>query len=49
MPLNRRQVMGLAAASSLTPLHQAFAQAGYPSKPITLVVRRVGPWTTRDA
>lgn len=38
MQLNRRQVMGLAAASSLTPLHQAFAQAGYPSKPITLVV-----------
>jgi tripartite-type tricarboxylate transporter receptor subunit TctC len=38
MPLNRRQVMGLAAASTLTPLHPAFAQAGYPSKPITLVV-----------
>jgi tripartite-type tricarboxylate transporter receptor subunit TctC len=38
MQLNRRQVMGLAAASALTPLHQAFAQAGYPSKPITLVV-----------
>ena len=38
MPLNRRQVMGLATASSLTPLHQTFAQAGYPSKPITLVV-----------
>ena len=38
MPHNRRQVMGLAAASTLTPLHPAFAQAGYPSKPITLVV-----------
>ncbi|MFY7982326.1 MAG: Bug family tripartite tricarboxylate transporter substrate binding protein [Limnohabitans sp.] len=38
MQLNRRQMMGLAAASSLTTLHQAFAQAGYPSKPITLVV-----------
>jgi tripartite-type tricarboxylate transporter receptor subunit TctC len=38
MQLNRRQVMGLAAASTLTPLHPAFAQAGYPSKPITLVV-----------
>lgn len=38
MQLNRRQVMGLAAASSLTPLHHAFAQAGFPSKPITLVV-----------
>jgi tripartite-type tricarboxylate transporter receptor subunit TctC len=38
MQLNRRQVMSLAAASSLTPLHNAFAQAGYPAKPITLVV-----------
>ena len=38
MQLNRRQVMGLAAAGALTPLHPAFAQAGYPSKPITLVV-----------
>lgn len=38
MQLNRRQVIGLAAASSLTPLYQALAQAGYPSKPITLVV-----------
>ena len=38
MQLNRRQVMGLAAAGALTPLHSAFAQAGYPSKPITLVV-----------
>jgi tripartite-type tricarboxylate transporter receptor subunit TctC len=38
MQLNRRQVIGLAAASSLTPLHQALAQTGYPSKPITLVV-----------
>lgn len=38
MQLNRRQVMGLAAASSLSPIHRAFAQAAYPSKPITLVV-----------
>ncbi|PVE08068.1 tripartite tricarboxylate transporter substrate binding protein [Limnohabitans sp. Rim28] len=38
MQLNRRQVMGLAAAGALTPLHPALAQAGYPSKPITLVV-----------
>lgn len=38
MQLNRRQVMRLAAASALTPLHNAFAQAGYPAKPITLVV-----------
>lgn len=38
MQLNRRQVMGLAATSSLSPIHQAFAQAAYPSKPITLVV-----------
>ena len=38
MQLNRRKVMSLAAASSLTPLHHAFAQASYPSKPITLVV-----------
>lgn len=38
MPFNRRQVLGLAASSALTPLNHAFAQTGYPSKPITLVV-----------
>ena len=38
MHIHRRQLLGLAAASSLSSLPQAFAQAGYPSKPITLVV-----------
>jgi tripartite-type tricarboxylate transporter receptor subunit TctC len=38
MHIHRRQLLGLAAASPLTCLPQAFAQSGYPSKPITLVV-----------
>ena len=38
MQFNRRDIIGLAAMGSLAPLGAAFAQAAYPSKPITLVV-----------
>jgi tripartite-type tricarboxylate transporter receptor subunit TctC len=38
MQLNRREVISLAALGGLAPLDIAFAQAAYPSKPITLVV-----------
>lgn len=38
MQLNRRDIISLAAVGGLAPLELAFAQAAYPSKPITLVV-----------
>lgn len=38
MQLNRREVISLAALGGLAPLDIAWAQAAYPSKPITLVV-----------